>query len=442
MRSTRLFPPLGLAILLLGSGCPAPQSSPGAEAQTSPRAGSRVILIGVDGLEWRVIDGLMAQGRLPNFSRFFEKSARGPLETLIPTYSPVIWASIATGKLPEKHGITGFVTRDAHGRRQPFTSGALNAAPLWQIVGDADRRSAVVGWWTTWPAQPIDGVMVSDRMLYNRFNLWFGLKHFGEDLPAQSFPEDWVARLSDLTRLDPALEDEFFRRFSVDGRRFELKTDLHDPWYELYLVHARDRAYFRMVQRVQESESFDLLAFYINGTDIASHYFWKYLYPGDTPTPPSDEAIARMGNVIPRYYEYVDAQLAPWLESADDETVVALISDHGFLAGTRDDTPNISGTHYRTGPPGVLAFAGGGIAPGTTVEGAHVTDVTPTLLHLMGLPVGRDMDGRVLPFAERLAAPRYVESHERPEREAPRTLHSSVHDEAIMEKLRALGYID
>jgi predicted AlkP superfamily pyrophosphatase or phosphodiesterase len=233
---------------LLWVACSTPPPADEEPLAAPPRAGSKVIVIGVDGLEWRVIYRLMAEGRLPNLSKFFARGVRGPLETLIPTYSPVIWATAATGKLPDKHGITGFVTRDESGRRLPFTSGALRAAPLWQIAGDGGLRSAVVGWWTTWPAQPLEGVLISDRMLYNRFNLWFGLERSGADLPAQTYPEEWVERLSDLTRREPELEQAFFERFSANGEPFELKADLHDPWYELFLVYARDRAYFKMVQ--------------------------------------------------------------------------------------------------------------------------------------------------------------------------------------------------
>jgi hypothetical protein len=63
----------------------------------------------------------------------------------------------------------------------------------------------------------------------------------------------------------------------------------------------------------------------------------------------------------------------------------------GVLTGTA-----VSAASHGEAPDGVLLMAGEGIRPGATPAGASVLDVTPTLLYLMGLPVARDMEGRVL----------------------------------------------
>ena len=64
------------------------------------------------------------------------------------------------------------------------------------------------------------------------------------------------------------------------------------------------------------------------------------------------------------------------------------------------------------------------------------------LLHLMELPVGRDMDGKVLAFAGDAAEIAYVDTHEREGETREVKIDASEHDAAIMEKLKALGYID
>jgi arylsulfatase A-like enzyme len=358
----------------------------------------------------------------------------------------VIWASVATGKLPNKHGITGFTSAArATGDQLPFTSNLRRAQAVWNILGERERRVAVVGWWTTWPAEPLNGVMVSDRMQYNRFNLWFGAERAGGDLPAQTHPPELFAELVSATKDAEELEEEFFRRFAGEGQPPSFDRDLHDPWYELLLAYARDRAYAEMLERILRDESFDFVAYYVNGTDIASHYFWKYLYPEDWDEPIPPEELERYGDVIAEYYAYVDESIAPLLAEADERCLVILLSDHGFAAGHRPDTPHISGTHTFSAPPGVIALAGAGLPAGVELGRTTVMDVAPTILHAVGEAVGRDMDGSVMPLVAALdpdRPARFVESYETgvaPDETGP---VSSEYDEAILEKLRALGYID
>ena len=437
-RQSRPCRPLLLALalaLFLGASC---SGSPEPEVE-------KVVLIGVDGLDWRVLEPLIREGRVPNLARLVENGVSGELTTLLPTYSPLLWASVASGKLPAKHGITGFTQPPSipGGTPVPFTSNSRRSESLWTVLGKLGHEVAVVGWWTTWPAEPVRGVLVSDRMLYNRFNLWFGLEHAGQDLPAQTHPPQLFDELAELARIPEDLEQEFFERFLPGEPRPVMQRNLHDPWYELFLVYARDRAYAKMLDRLLGDGSFDFVAYYLNGPDIASHYFWKYSFPEEWPDPIPAEEVKRYGEVIPRYYAYVDELLGSLLQQAGERCVVIVVSDHGFVTGRRGDSPNISGTHYRAGPPGVIVMAGGGLPAGAKIGEASILDVTPTLLHLLGHPVGRDMDGRVLPVATGRRGPvRFVESYEDGSRAAGGESIASTYDEAIVEKLRALGYLD
>jgi predicted AlkP superfamily pyrophosphatase or phosphodiesterase len=375
---------------------------------------------------------------MPNLARFEDRGATGRLDTLLPTYSPNIWTTIVTGKLPGEHGITAFTRRQTDGREVPFTSNSRTAVPLWQILSEAGRRVAVVGWWTTWPAEPVNGVMISDRMLYNRFNLQFGYAGHGSDLPAQTHPPELFDELAELTRIPPDFERTFLERFGpVDG---EFERELHDPWYELLLVHARDDAYRQMLERVLVTGPYEFLAFYLNGPDIASHYFWKYRFPEEWDEPLPEAEFAARREVIERYYRWVDGALGPLVEQADERTVVIVVSDHGFRTSRRSDSPNISGDHYNTAPPGVILVAGGGVRRGLALERAHVADLTPTILHLLRLPVARDMSGIVIPELVRGEIDG-VATYEEPEPRKESAPIRTDHDEAIVEKLRALGYL-
>jgi len=402
----------------------------------------QVILVGVDGLEWRVLEPLMAKGKVPHLARLADRGARGELITLAPAYSPVIWATIATGKLPHKHGITGFVPPDGG---PPFTSNSRTTQALWNVLGDLGHPVAVVGWWTTWPAEPVRGALVSDRMMFNRFNLWLGAERAGEDLPGQTHPPELFEELVDLTRPDAAIEDEFFARFLPGLPRPRFERSLHDPWYEMLLVYARDRAYREMLDRVLERDAYDFVAYYLNGPDIASHYFWKHLFPDEWPAPIAPAELEAGREIIPRYYAWIDEAIGALLDRADEHTLVIVVSDHGFVTGRRPDSPSISGTHYRAAPPGVLILAGGGVPEGAELGRTTVMDLAPTILHALGHAVARDMDGQVLPLlveAEPDRPVQFVESYDPAGGRGGVEPVSSIYDQAILDKLRALGYFD
>jgi hypothetical protein len=119
------------------------------------------------------------------------------------------------------------------------------------------------------------------------------------------------------------------------------------------------------------------------------------------------------------------------------------MSDHGFITGTRPGTETISGVHFDAGPPGVLAMAGGGLPAGESIAQASVLDITPMVLHLMGLPVARDMAGSVPPVVVTASGDRLVEFVDSYEA-SPGVGEEPVvteHDEAIIARLKALGYL-
>lgn len=124
----------------------------------------KVLLIGWDAADWKVIYPLMDAGQMPNLSRLVERGASGPITTLHPPLSPMLWTSIATGKRPFKHGIHGFSEPTPDGRGvQAVTNLSRKSKAVWNILNQTGRRSVVIGWWPSHPAEPIDGVMVSDH---------------------------------------------------------------------------------------------------------------------------------------------------------------------------------------------------------------------------------------------------------------------------------------
>jgi predicted AlkP superfamily phosphohydrolase/phosphomutase len=83
--------------------------------------GRRVIVLGVDGLDYELAERLIAEGRMPNFSRLSAAGGFRPLASTIPPQSPVAWSSFITGLDPGQTGIFDFIHRDPN-TMEPFLS--------------------------------------------------------------------------------------------------------------------------------------------------------------------------------------------------------------------------------------------------------------------------------------------------------------------------------
>jgi len=125
---------------------------------------NKVLLIGLDGAEWDLIQPMVDAGQLPHFARLMNQGVHGKLRSLEPAAkSPAIWTTIATGKSPEEHGIDTFV--DEQGGL-PLTQNLRKVRALWNILSAVDRSVGVVGWLMSWPAEEVNGFVVSDYLQY------------------------------------------------------------------------------------------------------------------------------------------------------------------------------------------------------------------------------------------------------------------------------------
>jgi hypothetical protein len=219
---------------------------------------------------------------------------------------------------------------------------------------------------------------------------------------------------------------------------------------EFKFAYQSDRSTLKIAQRLFAERPVDVAAVYLLGIDTVSHLFWHFTYPHEFSgqlVQPHD--VERFGRVIPQYYELMDEYLESLLGMLGSGTTVILVSDHGF--GGTGQLP-WSGGHGRLtpgapiAPKGVLVLSGPGVVRGVHLAQAHVLDVLPTLLRLLGLPAAEDMLGRVLAEALLLEGagelPR-VASYEtigklRTSGEIP---VDPAGDAERLERLRALGYV-
>jgi predicted AlkP superfamily phosphohydrolase/phosphomutase len=427
----------------------------------------RVIVFGIDGGDWRVIDPLIAGGRMPAMARVVREGASGVLMSMEPSASPSLWTTIATGVGPDRHGIHGFIVPGPSGGTpgspeqageaeaaeggggtrsevRPVTSGMRRAPAFWNILGRFDRRSGVVGWLVTWPAEPINGYVVSSYLPY-LYNWSTGRPLKGtivEGIPHQTFPAGLLDEVAPLkvrpTDLDPA----FLRRFYDPARIGSLRPEDRECVTGFRWSVACDETYARVGRRLFEKYPVDLFAIYFGGSDVASHRFWKFAHPEAMPygVHPDDAAI--LGGVIDAYYVYLDGLLGEYLARMGPDDTVVVLSDHGFKPVMMAGRPNTSG-HHR--PEGIVAFWGRGVRPGARIEGARLVDILPTLLQLLDLPAADGLEGRALsgaldPAFSAAHPPRHVPDYG--DLSAPHGPEASGLDQNVLERLRSLGYID
>ncbi len=107
----------------------------GSVRRVSRSAGKKVIVIGIDGMDPRLSESMMAQGLLPNLEKLRAAGGFSELGTSVPPQSPVAWANFINGAGPGSHGIFDFIHRHPHQQCAPFYSAAetIGGEGYWEI---------------------------------------------------------------------------------------------------------------------------------------------------------------------------------------------------------------------------------------------------------------------------------------------------------------------
>jgi predicted AlkP superfamily phosphohydrolase/phosphomutase len=414
-----------------------------------PAAPPATLIVGLDGCDWRNAWPLVRQGKLPTLAALARAGARGTMLTN-PDYrwSPVLWTTVATGRLPDAHGVTSFMARvEGMDRLIPTPSSERKVRALWNMFSEKDRTVGFVGWWVTWPAEPVNGFLVTDHFSVSRFDLGNDYERDrGETFHArQTWPEELAEELAPLKFARQAVGRAELAPFAdlPEDWAFPAQFSKFDKVSEFAIAHSVDRTHFAVAEKLLREESPELVGVFLQGIDIMQHYFWEYLDPDQPYWSPAAPELAVWGESIERYYRWSDGLVAELVKAGGDRQIL-IVSDHGFRpANDRYDDKNISGEHRRQA---VWLQAGPGVRRGVRLDDLDAVDVTPTVLAYHGLPVADDFDGDAilesLTDEWRAAHPfEIVPTWETTPRVAPELPGvSSTRD--LEERIRALGYIE
>jgi len=513
---------LAFGIAWLAGPRGAPPSRP-----TSPESGPPVIVVGLDGGTWRVLDPLLAAGQLPTIAGFVREGASGVLTSIEPTFSPVVWTSIATGKVAAKHGVHDFYA---------LQNVDLHASRFWEVLAARGEPVGIFQWLITWPPDPLRGFVIPawlardertnppELAFLKRLEMRFQQHH---PLSAREVGEAAVRLVREGLRFETAA------RIGVEMVRAALDGDSRATYRAGKLAQLEINGDVFLAQYRKWQPRLAATVFY--GSDSLSHTHWKYHEPEAFPDVAPEE-VAAYGETVRDYYRRFDALLARIMAASGDDATVLVVSDHGFHAA-EDQLRTVSAEgllqavaeadHFRgqsineraylihrtptaravkadvertaaklralrhdskplveveitephaltvrlldhvvevsgavdtaTGPKplasivtvtawsgshetaGIILARGPSVRRGMRIEHASILDIAPTVLHLLGLPVASDMDGRVL--TEMLTTERPVETVATHDGAMPRRTAEAAADAGVTERLRALGYV-
>lgn len=352
-----------------------------------------VLVLGLDGADWDVIDPLLDAGYLPTIGRIVDSGVRAHLDCVpanpaYPCYCPPVWMTVATGQPFQKHDI-------AHGTQ--LVSERKSKA-IWTLLHEQTAglltpagTSTLIAWHNLWPPESDVAYVVTRE----------ALRAASDQIYDRLEPEP-SERLADTAHhTHPADLFQDLALLPHDGER-------RPAWGPL----AMDRVAMTALDRIAERGSTALTMVILHGIDKDAHIGWARIQ--NKPEEPVDpEAVLRIAAKWkgPAYAENkktlgdpvgpileVDAWLARHLEFAHYDYIL-LASDHGM---TRNhETGGVAGTgahgaESTAAHEGIFVLSGPGVVAGLDLKWQSVLDVAQTIAYLLDLPVAADLPGSVL----------------------------------------------
>lgn len=400
----------------------------------------RVVLLSIDGADWRVADPLIDAGRLPNLARLVDQGVRADLTTLPDSNSAVIWASLYTGQPPSTHHLDDFYRIRLPGIPSPGLYPVHRTA--WKELVNTTRRlglgeiAAVTRADLARPLiwEVVDRAGMSLALVDGYFYSFPAMRPRHPDSVVFAYGLDWFEQSS----VDPSGQPTGRQELPLYVQPVEAFA-LAEPFLDRPDWEWQS-AVFRELLRLGRQPQ--LMNLYTHEPDTVQHQTWRGMEPWWYASV-SAATRAELGPQIPAFYESLDRFLGDLVGQLGDDTVLILASDHGHSPTVFHDMD----TQHRHGPPGMLVMSGPAVRRGVRLEQAHIYDLFPTLLYLLDLPTPEDGIGQVLeaaldPDLVRTQAQRRVATYQGAVTLDPTAAAKSAEmNRRDLEKLESLGYL-
>jgi len=264
-----------------------------------------VIIVGIDGCTFNVLNKLIAKNKLPNFSKLIQEGAYGKLRSTMPPGSPAAWSTFQTGKDPGKHGIFDFFRNNPENYNYtPVNATFLKEETFWMRLSRLGMRVGVVNFLFTYPPQPVNGFLVT-----------------GKETPSEMTSYTYPEQLKDeILEMEPAFEVEPFKRVT------HTKDFLIDTITKLAIQEKVNR-------HLMEHHPTDMFMNMFAMPDILQHVFWRHM---DDAHPLYDAKEAKIyAPLIEAIFQKLDEIIGNRLQGMGTDATIIVLSDHGACGLTK-----------------------------------------------------------------------------------------------------------
>ncbi len=406
--------------------------------------GIKVVVIGIDGLDWYLLNQFMQEGRMPTLKQVISRSLLGEVQAPRPVLPEVGWTVMSRGTALTDEEL-GLVTSV----RRPLQ---FDGPDIARLVTSAGGTAVTIGWPATWPVsravaddrtQEVNrledhGVVIAPyapQSTSHAASLSPTLFAEGE---LQVTPESFSPMVETVVRTQERTAATTFSEVILASSGPEL------PAWENNTVGARwaftsDLITLELAARVLAEFEPDLALINFSGLDAISHRFVAPAMPTFFDKLTEEEA-ARYGGVLRNYYTFMDGAIRRLRRIGDDRTVYVICSTYGMHPSTSGDIL-LSGSHER-GSPGVFIVQGRRIAPVPSPINVNIEDIVPTILALLDHPLPSNLDGRIIVEATpsgllQAFPPQYTSPDDRKPAQ-PRTVLSDTMEALALQRLESL----
>ena len=269
----------------------------------------RVLVVGWDGVDWKILRPMLDRGELPNLAALIDRGAHGDCNSTVPSHSWCAWPSYMTGLNPAGHAVFDILEhKPGVSKRLPITYRSIKARTIFDDFSAAGKKTIAANIPLTFPAPEINGKVIA-----------------GGVLPASrsyTYPVELQEELDDKAP------------FPVNGMSWTTFRHRPGPFLKecAEITAKRQKAF----EYLLDTTDWDFATLVYVSTDRIQHCLMEYIHPEHPDYPAmKDTAIAEQTRAV---YRQLDDGLAALLERTTRNDLVIFMSDHGHQACTRTCT--------------------------------------------------------------------------------------------------------